>query len=74
MTPSNGPRLSCVNRDAFACLGLLLWLISQVAAQPAEWQARTVPLGEPALSGAPIYFRCFLRVPDNMTSRAEVDL
>jgi putative heme-binding domain-containing protein len=33
-----------------------------------------VPADPPALTGAPIYFRCFLRVPDNMTSRAEVDL
>jgi putative heme-binding domain-containing protein len=61
-------------RRNFACLVFVLWLISQVSAPSAEWQPQTVPAERPALIGAPIYFRCFLRVPDNMTSRSEVDL
>jgi len=68
------PPLRVQGLDALACLGLVLLLISQVSALSAEWQSRTVPADQPALTGAPIYFRCFLRVPDNMTSRADVDL
>src|SRR5687767_7720221 len=40
-----------------------------------EWTVQRVPDPGPVPSAsAPLYYRCFIRVPDNMTSRAPVDL
>src|SRR5437867_585691 len=72
--PLNRQRLGCGDAATFASFGLLLLLISQGPAQSAEWQPQVVPAEKPMLTAATVYYRCFIRVPDNMTSRADVDL
>src|SRR5262245_23830868 len=46
------------------------------ATQAADWSLEKVPSGARALASGPtpLYYRCFIRVPDNLTSRATVDL
>jgi putative membrane-bound dehydrogenase-like protein len=51
----------------------LIALFFTSAASGASWTPQPVP-GTPAIDGSPLYYRCFIRVPDNMTSRAAVDL
>ena len=48
--------------------------ISERRATRAEWRPYAVPAGESTADSAVVYCRCFIRVPDNMTSRAPVDL
>src|SRR5438128_1743471 len=72
--PFNQQRLGRGDAATFASFGLLLLLISHGPAQSAEWQPQVVPADKPVLTAATVYYRCFIRVPDNMTSRAEVDL
>lgn len=48
--------------------------MSAAPALSGPWQSQPVPAEKPTLTTAPLYYRCFIRVPDNMTSRAEVDL
>src|SRR5687767_11955302 len=43
-------------------------------APAGSWQPQPVPDTRPLVTGAPLYFRCFIRVPDNLTSRAANDL
>jgi putative heme-binding domain-containing protein len=40
----------------------------------AEWQPTTVPTDKDLKVTPPIWLRCFIRVPDNMTTAAEKDL
>src|SRR4030095_13983317 len=40
----------------------------------AAWQPERIPSAQPSLNAPLLYYRCFFRVPDNMTSRAAVDL
>jgi len=54
---------------AFAIL-----LASLLTANAASWQTQPVPGEQPAITAPPVYYRCFIRVPDNLTSRAPVDL
>src|SRR6266568_8339035 len=72
--PFNQQRLGRGDAATFASFGLLLLLISHGPAQSAEWQPQVVPADKPMLTAATLYCRCFIRVPDNMTSRADVDL
>lgn len=53
-------------------VAVLLW--SGRVVESAEWQPTTVPEREAGAEGGVAFYRCFLRVPDNMTSRAAVDL
>ena len=55
---------------------LTLLLLGSVFARSnaAEWRPYAVPASESAAGSAVVYCRCFIRVPDNMTSRAPVDL
>jgi putative heme-binding domain-containing protein len=39
-----------------------------------DWQPTTVPTREKLPEGTPVWLRCFIRVPDNMTIPAEKDL
>src|SRR5687768_2916667 len=61
------------------CAGLVMLaalVAAAVAAPAAEWQTTTVPATDktaPAADG-PAWYRCFVRVQDNMTGRAEGDL
>ena len=55
-------------------LGLALCTALLPIALPAPWQSQSIPTDQPILTTAPLYYRCFIRVPDNMTSRADVDL
>ena len=57
---------------ALAALALVFVSPRQGAAAP--WQPQPVPAEHSATAVAPVYYRCFVRVPDNMTSRAAVDL
>jgi putative membrane-bound dehydrogenase-like protein len=49
-------------------------LLSVSPAFTGPWQAQLVPAARPLLTATSLYYRCFIRVPDNMTSRASVDL
>ena len=51
-----------------------IFFASFLSVDAASWQPQTVPANQPAITEAPLYYRCFIRVPDNMTSRAAVDL
>ena len=55
---------------------LTLLLLGSVVApsDAAEWRPYAVPAGELSADSAAVYCRCFIRVPDSMTSRAPVDL
>ncbi|MFM1769439.1 MAG: hypothetical protein RJA22_1968 [Verrucomicrobiota bacterium] len=57
-------------------LGFLAALALGLATtRAADWQPVAVPAPAPPPPGtSPVIYRCFLRVPDNMTSRAPVDL
>lgn len=51
-----------------------VFLANLVSASAAPWQLQPVPGEQLTISTSPVYYRCFIRVPDNMTSRAAVDL
>ncbi len=52
---------------------LLLSLVFTLSAS-AAWETATVPAEKAAPQTTPLWWRCFLRVPDNMTTPAEKDL
>ena len=57
--------------------GLAIWIATLGSTGTGfcgVWQLETVPASAQRDRGQPLYYRCFLRVPDNMTSRAAVDL
>ena len=71
------PRLS----TAIAALVILVGVraLPAAAVTAAEWETVTVPPAADAPATAattngPAWYRCFVRVPDNMTSRADGDL
>ena len=76
----SAPERSYANRltPLFSALPLFATLCLAVmhAAQAADWSPEQVPFSGQASARArgPIYYRCFIRVPDNMTSQAAVDL
>src|ERR1044071_2666117 len=55
-------------------LGLALGAIFPPLASAGSWQSQSVPTDQPIPPTTLLYCRCFIRVPDNMTSRADVDL
>jgi putative heme-binding domain-containing protein len=55
-------------------LGLALGAIFLPLASAGSWQSQSVPTDQPIPPTTLLYCRCFIRVPDNMTSRADVDL
>jgi len=63
---------------AAAFLGVVFGLAcSHQPTRAAAWRAERVPTPPTGLlnpTGGPVYYRCFIRVPDAMTSRADVDL
>jgi putative membrane-bound dehydrogenase-like protein len=65
-----------IMRGALAIVGALIVAAHAAPAAGApSWQPQPVPTTKPApATAAPVYYRCFIRVPDNMTSRAPVDL
>ncbi|MHA3771251.1 PVC-type heme-binding CxxCH protein [Verrucomicrobiota bacterium sgz303538] len=40
----------------------------------AEWKPTTIPTQKEITTSEPVWFRCFIRVPDNMTTPQEKDL
>ncbi len=72
-------KMSSLNRAAvaavLACTHVALLSAIPATTHAAEWQLLRIPSVTPIQTGPPpVYYRCFIRVPDNMTSRAAVDL
>src|SRR6185503_2151923 len=57
-----------------ASVVLLVLPFVHVRVLSAAWQPQSVPADNPSPTVATLYYRCFIRVPDNMASRAAVDL
>ncbi|HEV7866982.1 MAG TPA: hypothetical protein VGO90_04835, partial [Chthoniobacteraceae bacterium] len=55
-------------------LPILLALVVATFSLRAEWNPTPVPTVQPLTESGPLWFRCFVRVPDNMTIPAEKDL
>jgi hypothetical protein len=49
-------------------------LLGTPSLRAASWEPQQVPAAWEGLATTSAWYRCYIRVPDNMTSRAEVDL
>jgi len=64
---------NATRRAAVWCL--LVGVLLTVSPALAEWQPAILPTaGDRPAAAAPVWFRCFIRVPDNMAIPAEKDL
>ena len=61
-------------RSNFRVLGLIAFALFASTSRSAEWTTTTVPTREKSASAPPVWFRCFIRVPENMVKPEEKDL